>query len=54
MVYYWNSPTSKNTTQTKITPKGEKAAKQAVGMDGQARVGGGEKSRTTPSTRRRG
>nr|POE83812.1 mannose-p-dolichol utilization defect 1 protein like [Quercus suber] len=30
MVYYWNAPASKSTTQTKLTGKGQKAAQQAV------------------------
>lgn len=54
MVYYWNSPQSKGTTQTKLEPQGAQAAKAAVAVDGQASVSGSEKSRTTPSTRRRG
>ncbi|KAK5123405.1 hypothetical protein LTR85_002837 [Meristemomyces frigidus] len=54
MVYYWNSPQSKDTTQSKLQPKGGQAAKAAVGMDGQSKASGREKSKTTPSTRRRG
>jgi len=56
MVYYWNSPKSSATTQTKLETKGKKAAKQAVGMDGQAKgiSTGSQRGKTTPSTRRRG
>ncbi|KAK5130371.1 hypothetical protein LTR08_002163 [Meristemomyces frigidus] len=54
MVYYWNSPKGKHSKQTKLEPKRQQAAMGAVGMDGQGRVSGSEKSRTTPSTRRRG
>jgi mannose-P-dolichol utilization defect 1 len=56
MVYYWNSPKSEATEQTKLKPSGEKAAKQAVGLDGivKATATGSSKSKNTPSTRRRG
>lgn len=56
MLYYWNAPKSKSTTQTKLKPRGEKAAKQAVGIDGQSKASptGSQKGKTTPSTRRRG
>ncbi|KAK4545471.1 hypothetical protein LTR36_002821 [Oleoguttula mirabilis] len=54
MVYYWNSPQSKDSAQTKTEPRGGQAAKHSVGVDGRAKVSGSEKSRTTPSTRRRG
>ncbi|KAK3674857.1 hypothetical protein LTR78_005201 [Recurvomyces mirabilis] len=57
MVYYWNSPRSKNTEQTKLKPSGQKAARQAIGLDGQSRgavSSGSEKKKSSPSTRRRG
>ncbi|EMC94394.1 hypothetical protein BAUCODRAFT_35606 [Baudoinia panamericana UAMH 10762] len=57
VVYYWNSPKSKSTPQSKLQPSGQEAAKSAAGMNGQASKGtatGTDKSRTTPSTRRRG
>ena len=46
MVFYWNSPKSKDTTQTKLEPKGKEAMAQTTGA--QAR------SKNSPSTRRRG
>ncbi|KAK5113631.1 hypothetical protein LTR62_003258 [Meristemomyces frigidus] len=56
MVYYWNSPDSKEMEQTKLKPSGQKAARQAVGMDGQAgsMASGRGKGKASPSTRRRG
>jgi mannose-P-dolichol utilization defect 1 len=56
MVYYWNSPKSKATEQTKVNASGKKAAKQAVGLEGNAgaTATGSNKSKTSPSTRRRG
>ncbi|KAK5745370.1 hypothetical protein LTR17_001531 [Elasticomyces elasticus] len=54
MVYYWNSPKSKATTQTKLEPKGEKAAKQALGANGQTSGVSSGSQRNKPSTRRRG
>ena len=54
MVYYWNSPSSKTSAPTPNSVR-QQAALGADGLDGQAsRVSGSEKSRTTPSTRRRG
>ena len=46
MVYYWNSPSSKATTETKLEPKGKQAMAQATGVQA--------KGKTSPSTRRRG
>ncbi|KAK4888345.1 hypothetical protein LTR27_012754 [Elasticomyces elasticus] len=54
MVYYWNSPKNKATTQTKLEPKGEKAAKQALGVNGQTSSVSSGSQRNKPSTRRRG
>lgn len=51
MVYYWNSSSSKQTTQTKLEPSGKKAISHATGA---SKATGSEKARTTPSTRRRG
>ncbi|KAF7191402.1 Mannose-P-dolichol utilization defect 1 protein-like [Pseudocercospora fuligena] len=52
MVYYWNSSSSKATTQTKLEPKGKAAISQATG--GSIKASGSEKPRNSPSTRRRG
>ena len=47
MVYYWNSPKSKTTTQTKLEPKGKEAiAQQTPNVQ--------TRSKNSPSTRRRG
>lgn len=55
MVYYWNSPKSKQTEQARLQARGEKAAKQAVGMDGSPSTAtGSTRGKNTPSTRRRG
>ncbi|EME89155.1 uncharacterized protein MYCFIDRAFT_27250 [Pseudocercospora fijiensis CIRAD86] len=51
MVYYWNSSSSKATTQTKLEPKGKAAISQATGA---IKASGSEKPRNSPSTRRRG
>lgn len=51
MVYYWNSPSSKQTTQTKLESSGKKAASQATGV---AQTTGAKPKTSTPSTRRRG
>ncbi|KAI7221643.1 mannose-P-dolichol utilization defect 1 protein [Hortaea werneckii] len=54
MVYYWNSPKSKQTEHVKLQSQGQKAAKQAMGVQGQASSTGSQKGKMTPSTRRRG
>jgi mannose-P-dolichol utilization defect protein 1 len=46
MVYYWNSTKSKQTTQTKVEPKGKQAITQMTGVQ--------TRSKNSPSTRRRG
>lgn len=48
MVYYWDSGKSKETTQTKLEPKGKEAVKMATGVEGKG------KGKNSPSTRRRG
>lgn len=47
MAYYWNSPASRATTQTKLEPKGKEAIGVATSTEAQAR------SKASPSTRRR-
>ena len=54
MVYYWNSPASKASTQTKLHPKRQQGALGAMGVNGQANASGSEKNKTSPSTTRRG
>ena len=49
MLYYWNSPASKDTTQTKLEPQGKAAAKEAA-----AAATGAQTKKNSPSTRRRG
>ena len=46
MVYYWDSPKSKATTQMKLEPKGKQAIEQATNVQ--------TRSKNSPSTRRRG
>jgi mannose-P-dolichol utilization defect protein 1 len=46
MVYYWNSPKSKETTQTKLEPQGKQAIARTTGVQ--------TRSKNSPSTRRRG
>ncbi|KAK5172099.1 uncharacterized protein LTR77_003737 [Saxophila tyrrhenica] len=47
MVYYWNSPKSKDTAQAKLQPKGKDAIAQSTGVQK-------SKGKNSPSTRRRG
>lgn len=48
MLYYWNSPTSKNTSELKLEEKGKQAAIEATSTGVQTR------NKTSPSTRRKG
>ena len=48
MLYYWDSPKSKETSQIKLEEKGKDAIKQATTTGVQTR------SKNSPSTRRRG
>ncbi|CAK4031586.1 mannose-P-dolichol utilization defect 1 [Lecanosticta acicola] len=51
MLYYWNSPSSKQTTQTKLKPSGKKAAAQVTGVK---QATDAKPNQSKPSTRRRG
>ncbi|KAF2717139.1 mannose-P-dolichol utilization defect 1 protein [Polychaeton citri CBS 116435] len=51
MVFYWNAPASKGTEAKKLTPAGKEAIKAP---NGSAKSSGAEKSKSSPSTRRRG
>lgn len=51
MVYYWNSPKSQQTTQTKLEPKGKKAIGVSSGQTSGVQT---TRNKNSPSTRRRG
>ena len=48
MVWYWDSPKSKNTAHAKLEPKGKEGVKLATGMQGKGQ------GKNSPSSRRRG
>lgn len=54
MLYYWNSPKSKSTTQHKLNDKGKGAVKQAAAKPIQATTTATQQQSKSPSTRRRG
>ncbi|EME48439.1 hypothetical protein DOTSEDRAFT_84065 [Dothistroma septosporum NZE10] len=51
MIYYWNSPSSKDSKQTKLQPSGKQALSSATRA---SKATGSEKAQKSPSTRRRG